>query len=70
MDNRLLEKLHEHDMSVSDLSRKTGISRTTLTAIIKGRKNNLTFNKASTMAAVFGCSVSDIFPDLNERKTA
>lgn len=66
MYNTLDELLHERRLSVSDLSRKTGVSRTTITDIIKGRKNNITFETAKKISACIGCSVSDLFPDIKE----
>ena len=68
MVNNLYEKLIDKHVSVSELSRATKISRTTLTDLIKQRKHNLTFVKAKKIADFFGCSVTALFPELNENK--
>lgn len=64
MTNILSEKLTERGTSVSELSRATGISRTTLTDLVKQRKNNLTLTKAKAIADFLRCPVSEIFPEL------
>ena len=38
MENAFGKYLHDRRISVSELSRKTGVSRTTITEILKGRK--------------------------------
>ncbi len=62
------EALRNQGMNISELSRKTRISRTTLTDIAKARKFNITLNKAREICACLNCSVVDIFPDLASKR--
>lgn len=66
MKNNLSKKLSENKASISELSRKTGISRTTLTDIVKCRKSNITFKKALLLSDFFKCSVGEIFPCMSK----
>ncbi|MBO5449305.1 MAG: helix-turn-helix transcriptional regulator [Ruminococcus sp.] len=72
MNNILSYKLTEKKISISELSRVTGISRTTITDLVKQRKRNLTFSKAKKIADCLSCSVAEIFPELNstQKETA
>ncbi len=54
-------------INISQLSRKSHISRTTLTDIAKMRKNNITLDTVRTICACLGCSAVEIFPDLKEK---
>lgn len=67
MENAFGKALHDHRISVSELSRKTGVSRTTITEIIKGRKKNLTFETAVKLSDGIGCSVIELFPDIDKK---
>jgi DNA-binding Xre family transcriptional regulator len=64
LNNTLDEHMRSQKMSVSDLSRKAKISRTTITDIIKGRKANVTLNTAKNLSNCLGCGIPDLFPDL------
>ena len=66
MNNTFDKFLHDRNISISELSRKTGVSRTTITDIMKGRKNNVTFETAIKLSNGVGCSVIDLFPDIKE----
>ena len=66
MNNMFDEFMHNKRISVSELSRKTGVSRTTITDIMKGRKNNITFETARKLCSGIGCAISDLFPDIKE----
>ncbi len=61
-ENNLKRLLFEKDMNISTLSRATHISRSTLTDILKGRKTNITFAKASVICECLGCSMDELFP--------
>lgn len=56
--------LKEQNTNISQLSKKTHISRTTLTDIAKSRKRNITINKAKKICSCLNCSVVDIFPEI------
>lgn len=58
--------MHNKRLSISELSRKTGVSRTTITDIIKGRKKNVTFETAIKLSNGVGCSVVELFPEIKE----
>ncbi len=66
MENAFGKYLHDRRISVSELSRKTGVSRTTITEILKGRKKNLTFETAAKLSEGIGCSIADLFPDITK----
>lgn len=69
IENNLLEKiLKNKQISVSELARRAGVSRTTLTDLIKSRKTNLTVSKAEKISAALGCSVAEVFPGVRQRK--
>lgn len=59
------DALYKQRTNISQLSRKTGISRTTLTDIAKARKRNITLNKAKAICSELNCSLAELFPDLN-----
>lgn len=64
MNNTLSERLYQNRMSVSELSRKASLSRTTVTDIIKGRKDSITFTTARKLGDALNCPVSELFPDI------
>lgn len=64
MKNNLIAIMSKKDMSISDVSRISGISRTTLTDIAKNRKNNITLKKALNLCKVLQCDVADIFSEV------
>lgn len=66
MTNTLNERLHQNRMSVSELARKTSLSRTTITDIIKGRKDCITFTTAQKLGNALNCFVAELFPDIKE----
>lgn len=66
MYNTLSELLYQNRMSVSELSRKTSLSRTTITDIIKGRKDSITFTTAQKLGNALNCPVSELFPNIKE----
>lgn len=67
MKNKLLEKMKEQGINVSELSKNTGISRTTLTDIVKSRKKNITLKKALLISNFLNCSADEIFPELSKK---
>lgn len=69
MTNTLNERLHQNRMSVSELARKTSLSRTTITDIIKGRKDSITFTTAQKLGNALNCFVAEIFPDIKENSS-
>ena len=50
----------DHDASISTISRKTGISRTTLTALYKNSSSSISFDVLEKLCAYFNCQVKDI----------
>lgn len=44
-ENRLNELMKERNIKISTLSRATGISRTTITDLVKKRKSNVSIDK-------------------------
>lgn len=66
MDNNLNDCLYQRKMSVSELARRTKVSRTTITDIIKGRKDSITFSTARKLGNALNCSISELFPGINE----
>lgn len=58
------DAMYKERTNISQLSRKTGISRTTLTDIAKARKHNITFKKANEICEALNCSVAELFQDL------
>ena len=59
--------MNEQGVNISALSRATGISRTTLTDIVKSRKGNITLKKALLISSFFKCSADEIFPELSQK---
>lgn len=62
--NLLPEIMKRKNIGVSELARLTGLSRTTITELIKGRKGNITVSKAAKLSAVLKCPLAEIFPDM------
>ena len=48
-------------MKVSELARKTGISRTTLTALYYDRAKGVEFHVVDRICSALSCSVGDLF---------
>ena len=61
------DALYKQRTNISQLSRKTGVSRTTLTDIAKARKHNITLNKAKKICSGLNCSVEELFPELSAK---
>ena len=70
MTNTLDDLLYKNRMSVSELSRRTKVSRTTITDIAKGRKSNINLTTAEKLCKGLNCSVSDLFPDMNKKNAS
>lgn len=68
--NRLEKIMNDKHISVSELARRAGVSRTTLTDLIKSRKTNLTISKAEKISAALGCSVAEVFLEVRQRRKA
>lgn len=66
MDNTLAEFLYKRRMTVSELSRKTKLSRTTITDIAKGRKRSVNLATVEKLCKGLNCSALDLFPDINK----
>ena len=64
MNNTFDKFLHERGISVSELSRKAKVSRTTITDIMKGRKKNVTLETAKRLSKGIGCDITALFPDI------
>ena len=62
--NLVSEIMKRENICVSELARLAGLSRTTITELIKGRKGNITFSKAAKISAVLKCPLAEIFPDM------
>ena len=58
--NRFSTLLGENRMSISEASRKTGISRTTLTNLYYEKGASVSFPVLAQLCALFNCGVGDI----------
>lgn len=66
-DNRLNELMKERNIKISTLSRATGISRTTITDLVKKRKSNVSIDKIEKICMALNCDFWDFFPKNSER---
>lgn len=62
----------DHECNISKISRKTGISRTTLTALYKNEGVAVSFKVIEKLCVFFGCGVGDLLMlvECDEDKTA
>lgn len=58
--NRLSTLLGEKRMSISEASRRTGISRTTLTNLYYEKGEAISFSVLAQLCVLFNCGVGDI----------
>lgn len=58
--NRFSTLLGENRMSISEVSRKTGISRTTLTNLYYEKGAAISFSVLAQLCETFDCGVEDI----------
>lgn len=57
---RLSALLGERKLKISDVTRDTGISRTTLTALYYEKSEGISYRVLKTLCTYLGCSVGDI----------
>lgn len=57
---RLRDMAFKQDVSVSEISRKTGISRTTLASLYKNTSKGITFDVLEKLCAFFNCEAGDM----------
>lgn len=58
--NKLSVLMAERLISVTDISKETGISRSTLTSIYYRKAKGITFDVLNKLCEYFDCEVSDI----------
>ena len=58
--NRFSTLLGENRLSISDVSRQTGISRTTLTNLYYGKGAAISFSVLAQLCEFFNCDIGDI----------
>lgn len=66
-DNRLNKLMKERNINISALSKATGISRTTITDLVKKRKNNISVETVEKICTALNCDFWDFFPKNSER---
>ncbi len=64
--NRFPVLLAEHREKISDVSRATGISRTTLTNLYYGRGESLSYKVLERLCTHFGCTASELLETSTE----
>lgn len=67
-DNRLNKLMKDRNINISALSKATGISRTTITDLVKKRKDNISVEKVEKICTALNCDFWDFFPKNLERK--
>ena len=58
------------DVSISEVSRSTGISRTTITALYRRRSKAVSFEVIEKLCRYFECDVGDLFKVRDEMPVA
>ena len=66
--NRFAALLGERRLKISDISRATGISRTTLTNLYYGKGASISFRVLVALCEYLDCSVGDII-DIQHKET-
>lgn len=70
--NTLRVLAFKKDVSLSEVSRHTGISRTTLSAIYRNRSRYISYDVLGKLCAFFDCSVGEflVFEKSNDKSPA
>jgi DNA-binding Xre family transcriptional regulator len=57
--------LAEHDMEQKELASRTGLSETTISGFLSGRKSDVKLSTIESIARVFGCTTEILLKDSN-----
>lgn len=57
---QLYKLIHEHYVKISDISKATGISRTTLSALNWDKGKGVQFDTLDKLCRYFNCDISDL----------
>ncbi|MEG1075073.1 MAG: helix-turn-helix transcriptional regulator [Ruthenibacterium sp.] len=67
MNNKLSCEMGARKLKIADVARKTGISRTTLTALYYGTSKRISFETLDKLCKFFGCGTEALL-QLNDEK--